>query len=160
MSYHSSRFIRAINFLLCCQLIDLEPAELAIKVGIVPVAADFLDQAILANAEQKDMLQVVVETLIGNRSVGFGLGSGDHDLCCYISFVIGDNGCHLICQVGEGIDKCCPESLPDRVHFSVTTNHTLPGPNFERNVVEVGILRAKLDHSLEIVHPVSLEEGG
>src|SRR2546421_319795 len=85
MLYHSSRFIRAIvaSFIvstrssLCRRLVHLEPAKLALPVGCIPIGSYFLDQAFLPDTKQKDMRQVVVESLVANRAEWFGLRTGD-----------------------------------------------------------------------------------
>src|SRR6266550_1105357 len=75
MLYHSSRFIRAIvaSFIVSTRsslyrrLVHLEPAKLALPVGCIPIGGYFLDQAFLPDTKQKDMRQVVVESLVANR---------------------------------------------------------------------------------------------
>src|SRR5260221_9065823 len=88
MLYHSSRFIRAIVTSLIAstcsslyrRLVHLEPAELALPVGRIPIGGYFLDQAFLSDTKQKDMRQVVVESLVANRAEWFGLRTRDEYL--------------------------------------------------------------------------------
>src|SRR6266436_5748182 len=96
MLYHSSRFIRAIvtsliastRSSLYCQLVHLEPAELALPVGRIPIGGDFLDQAFLPDMKQEGMRQVVVQSPVANRAEWFGLRPGDDYLDRNVPLVI------------------------------------------------------------------------
>src|SRR6266702_3847233 len=114
MLYHSSRFIRAIvaSFIASTRssrrLVHLEPAELALPVGCIPIGGDFLDQAFFPDAKQEDMRQVVVESLVANRAEWFGLRPGDHYLDRNVALVIRGDRRDLVGQVGKRVDECPP----------------------------------------------------
>src|SRR2546421_7630803 len=168
MLYHSSRFMRVIgaSFLastcssLCRHLVHLEPAELALPVGRIPIGGDFRDQALLADTKQEDMRQVVVESLVANRGEWFGLRPGDDYLERNVPLVIGGERRNLVGQVGKGVDEGPPDGLADGTHLAVAANDPLLAPYFEGDVVEVGVISAELDHALHVVRPVGLKECG
>src|SRR6266516_3944681 len=168
MLYHSSRFIRAIvaSFIvstrssLSRRLVHLEPAKLALPVGCIPIGGYFLDQAFLPDTKQKDMRQVVVESLVANRAEWFSLRPGDHYLDRNVALVIRGDRRDLVGQVGKRVDECRPDDLADGADLAVAPNDPLLAPYFEGDVVEVGVISAELHHALHVVRPVGIKECG
>src|SRR2546430_4984230 len=168
MLYHSSRFIRAIvaSFIVSTRsslyrrLVHLEPAKLALPVGCIPIACYSLDQAFLPDTKQKDMRQVVVESLVANRAEWFGLRTGDDYLDRNVPLVIRGDGRDLVAQVGKRVDECPPDDLADGADLAVAANDPLLAPYFEGDVVEVGVISAELHHALHVVRPVGIKEHG
>src|SRR5207237_1524187 len=136
MLYHSSRFMRAMisSFLgstrypVCRPLVHLEPAELALPVGRVPIGDYFLDQTLLADAKQEDVRQIVVETLATHQAKWFGLGARDHHLGRNVPLVIGSDINDPVGNIGERVDEGRPDNLADGAHLAVTPNDPLPAP--------------------------------
>src|ERR1700730_1977006 len=119
MLYHSSRFIRAmiasfpgsIRHPVCRPSAHLEPAELALPVGCVPIGGYFLDQAFLAYTKQEDVRQIVMEALAAHHAKWFGLSAGDQHLGRDVALVIGSDVDDLVGNIGERVDEGRPDDL-------------------------------------------------
>src|SRR5260221_102880 len=165
---HSSCFIRAIvasfnvstRSSLHRRLVHLEPAKLALPVGRIPIGGYFLDQAFLPDTKQKDMRQVVVESLVANRAEWFGLRTGDDYLDRNVPLVIRGDIRDLVVQVGKRVDECPPDDLADGADLAVASNDPLLAPYFKGDIVEVGVISTELHHALHIVLPVGIKERG
>src|SRR5260370_17117666 len=101
------------------RLVHLEPAELALPVGRIPIGGDFLDQAFLPYTKQEDMRQVVVQSPVANRAVWFGLRTGDDYLDRNVPLVIPGDRRDLVGQVGKRVAKFPPHALADVADLAV-----------------------------------------
>src|SRR5256714_13062972 len=150
MLYHSSRFIRAIvaSFIVSTRsslyrrLVHLEPAKLALPVGCIPIGCYFLDQAFLPDTKQKDMRQVVVESLVANRAEWVGLRTGDDYLDRNVPLVIRGDRRDLVGQGGKRVDERPPDDLADGADLAVTQTDPFLARYFRGDIVEVGVIRA------------------
>src|SRR5713226_7498443 len=139
-------------------LVDFESTKLPVPIGSVPIACYFFDQALPSNTKQENVRQIVVESLIAHGAEWLSLRTRDHHFCCNVSFVIEGDVHDLVGEVRKRVDKCRPDDLADSSYLAVTPNHPLLTPSFERHIMEVGVVRAELNHTLYVLFAVGIKK--